>query len=784
LRPLVGLPAPRTDREENHTAWTRFLEDVARARPTVLVIEDVHWASGSTLAFLRHFVRHAAAVPLLLVSTARPEFLEAPERIDEAAALEFTRIDLRALDPEESARLASELTVTVGTAELTERIAAACGGNPLFAEELARYLCEREASTDEEAGLPRDAPSGILALIAARLDALPMEQKALLADAAVVGSVFWPRALHALGTESPAAIDAALRLLEAREFVRRSADVTVAGEPAYVFWHALTRDVAYEALPRMVRAEKHAAAADWIETDFSPHIGDFADLLADHRLAALELARTSGASSLAAAQLEPAIAALTLAGDRTMTLDVTAAEARYARAAELTPRDSALRPEVLRKWGRALMNDARLEESIRTFQESMALSEDHGLARETAVAATDCSTALFLVGDTAAAVQLHRKWIPVLEVEGATPELLTVLTSWIGLCGVTGDVESARAATERAQAVAAELGQEEPLSVLLARAYHRCLAGDHGGLDDYRGGLERAKATGDSRKIGAVYFNLGADLAQFEGPRASLQLRREGLALCAQRHDRAICYSLRYGIAHDLHLCGEWAAAMAEIEELEPLLESAGNHAELGYLRALATVLLHETSEFERAQRYLDELMEVSYGPGETLLRAWTMVAAALLHAARDDRGASARALRDCFALANLWNELGFDWLLPTVVRLAADIGDEHAHQLVRGVPADHPLASVVTPTTTAIHDELCGRTRSAEEHFAAAAIRWANLGVPFESALARLGEARCLAGLGRGAEAATVAAATVETLTRLGAQTALAEARRLAGSL
>ena len=72
----MGLPAPASEHDENLAAWARFFESIALRRPAVIVIEDLHWASDSTLEFLRYFVTHASDVPLLLIGTARPEFLE------------------------------------------------------------------------------------------------------------------------------------------------------------------------------------------------------------------------------------------------------------------------------------------------------------------------------------------------------------------------------------------------------------------------------------------------------------------------------------------------------------------------------------------------------------------------------------------------------------------------------------------------------------------------------------------------------------------------------------
>ena len=80
LRPLVGLAAPEAAREENFAAWRAFVELLAEDRPTVLVVEDLHWADAALLDFLEHLADHAEGVPLLLVATARPELYRAGAR--------------------------------------------------------------------------------------------------------------------------------------------------------------------------------------------------------------------------------------------------------------------------------------------------------------------------------------------------------------------------------------------------------------------------------------------------------------------------------------------------------------------------------------------------------------------------------------------------------------------------------------------------------------------------------------------------------------------------------
>ena len=104
LRALVGLDAPQAEREENFTAWMRFLEHVALGGPLVVVFEDLHWADEGLLAFVEYLADHIASVPLLIVGTARPELFDAqPSFATDRSTL--TRILLDPLAPHETERL-------------------------------------------------------------------------------------------------------------------------------------------------------------------------------------------------------------------------------------------------------------------------------------------------------------------------------------------------------------------------------------------------------------------------------------------------------------------------------------------------------------------------------------------------------------------------------------------------------------------------------------------------------------------------------------------------------
>ena len=233
-----------------------------RRAETVLVFEDLHWADDALLAFLEHLADWAEGVPLLLLCTARPELYEQHPGFG-ANARNAQRINLAPLSDEETARLvASLLERSLLPAETQQTLLERAGGNPLYAEEFVRLLSDRG-----ELGAAAEVPDSVHALIAARLDTLSAERKSLLQDAAVLGKVFWAGAVAEMGARDLRDVELALHELSRKELVRPARATSMEGEPEYGFWHVLVRDVCYGQIPRAARAERHHAAALWIERE-------------------------------------------------------------------------------------------------------------------------------------------------------------------------------------------------------------------------------------------------------------------------------------------------------------------------------------------------------------------------------------------------------------------------------------------------------------------------------------------------------------------------------------
>jgi class 3 adenylate cyclase/tetratricopeptide (TPR) repeat protein len=237
-------------------AFRKLLEAAAAEQPLVWLVDDLQWADPMLLELLEHVADLSRDAPVLLLCLARPELLERRPGWG-GGKLNATSVLLQPLAAEETDELVEILLGGEHIDPATrDRIVLAAEGNPLFVEEML-------AIARESPGEDLRVPPTIKALLAARLDQLPVEERDVLARAAVEGKVFHRGAVEALGAGRED-LGGRLTSLVRKELVRpdRSA---FAGEDAFRFRHQLIRDAAYEALPKATRADLHERFAGWLE---------------------------------------------------------------------------------------------------------------------------------------------------------------------------------------------------------------------------------------------------------------------------------------------------------------------------------------------------------------------------------------------------------------------------------------------------------------------------------------------------------------------------------------
>ena len=271
---LLGLDPEGSvaDREELFFSVRCFIEAVARDQPTMLVLEDIHWADSSLLDLIELLAARLRDLPILLLTQARPELLDVRPAWGGGLPA-YTALPLAPLNSDDGEKLASLRLGSLGH-DAAARLARTAEGNPLFIEQLAATMAEAPSSG------PEALPTTIRGILAARLDALPARERSLLLDAAVVGKTFWRGALERIAGGSDG-IAALLGALEARDLIVRETASAIEGEQQFSFKHVLIREVAYERLPRAGRQDRHARVAEFFE-EATAELGEAAAALARH----------------------------------------------------------------------------------------------------------------------------------------------------------------------------------------------------------------------------------------------------------------------------------------------------------------------------------------------------------------------------------------------------------------------------------------------------------------------------------------------------------------------
>jgi class 3 adenylate cyclase/tetratricopeptide (TPR) repeat protein len=518
-RPLVGLEgAERTEREEAFAAWRRLLEAAAEQRTLVLVFEDLHWADDGLLDFVDHLADWATTVPLLIVGTARPELLDRRPGWGGGKRNALT-LSIGALSDDETAQLLQRLLDrAVLDANTQQAVLQRAEGNPLYAEEYARMLAEHEGGD-----LP--LPETVQGLIAARIDGLAPEEKAVLQDASVIGKVFWPGALSG-------ADEQILHALERKEFVRRDRRSSIAGETQYAFLHALVRDIAYGQIPRAERAEKHRRAAEWIASLAGDRSEDHAEMLAHHYREAVSLFEAAGLDTTALR--EPARQAFADAAQRAFSLSAGQTALDFARAAlALTDTDSSERPalELLCAYASRLVESEDVPELTESAIEGFLAQDDYEHAAEaSSVRASDA----FFRGDVGASRAASARAVEFARRVPSSPSAGRALSQAArGAEILDGDFTRALELARESLAIADEAGDD----ALAARALNtiglaRVHAGDAGGIEDLRRSNERAEAGGSAFDVSTGLNNLANCLWQVGRLEEGSAVIREARALC------------------------------------------------------------------------------------------------------------------------------------------------------------------------------------------------------------------------------------------------------------
>jgi tetratricopeptide (TPR) repeat protein/archaellum biogenesis ATPase FlaH len=293
---LKVKPRPQKDPEEERyrllQAVTGFLTNAAGVQPLLVVLEDLHDADKGTLDMLTHVSRHLSGARLLIVGTYRDVEVDRSHPLSSALAelrrvSTYGRVILRGLNADEVRRMLESITresIPWGMAEAVHR---QTEGNPLFVQEVVRYLAEEGLITQKEGRwrpakdtpLEMNIPEGLRDVIGKRLSLLSKECNQLLSVASVIGREFSLETLKAVAN-----IDEAVFVNALKDAVRLSVleERSQLGIVRYRFTHAFFRQTLYEEMIAPQRLKLHQQVARALETQYTKRLEEHAAELAEH----------------------------------------------------------------------------------------------------------------------------------------------------------------------------------------------------------------------------------------------------------------------------------------------------------------------------------------------------------------------------------------------------------------------------------------------------------------------------------------------------------------------
>jgi class 3 adenylate cyclase/tetratricopeptide (TPR) repeat protein len=470
--PFLQLDPPQR-RQRTLTGLKRVLLRESQVQPLLLVFEDLHWIDSETQAMLDSLVESLPTARLLLLVNYRPEYQHGW-----GGKTYYTQVRL---DPLPVASAEELLLVLLGNdpglVPLKQLLIARTEGNPFFLEESVRTLVETGVLGGERGAYRLDTalqslqvPATVQAVLAARIDRLPLEEKHLLQTAAVIGNEVPLPLLQTIAELSEEALHRGLAHLQAVEFLY---ETRLFPESEYTFKHTLTHEVAYGSLLQERRRLLHARLAEALEALAPDRVAEQVERLAHHALRgevwgkAVTYCRQAGAKAYdravfreSVAYFDQALQALYhlpergdirgLAIDLRLALDppLTALGENGRRLALLGEAEAlarALDDQVRLVWVLARIAHVRRitgdsDGAIAAGQQALELASALGDSALQVQASHHLGAAYHDIGDFGRAVELLRRNVEAADREFGTPGTQVWIESRVWLAETLGDV--------------------------------------------------------------------------------------------------------------------------------------------------------------------------------------------------------------------------------------------------------------------------------------------------------------------------------------------------------
>ena len=628
--------------EEVFWSVRKAFERRARERPLVLALEDIHWAEPTLLDLIEHLAAWTRDAPVLLLCLARPELLD--ERPGWGGGEPRPEIlNLQPLSHDESEELIEKLLGGVQLDDDTRaRIRTVAEGNPLFVEQLLAMLAE--------GGMPDQVPPTIQALLAARLDALPDDERDLLERASIVGLEFEWEALRELAPERHRPRGTHLASLMRKELIIPHEVI----EDTFRFRHLLIRDASYDRLPKELRSELHERFAGWL----NGRDEEFEEIVGYHlEQAYRSVAELGPPGDRGKALAERAAERLAASGRRAHARgDMPAAANLLGRAADLLPSSHRLRLELLPALGRALFEGGEMERADSVLSEAVERGRsagERGLATDAAVALIHVRLLMAPETSSEEVAREVEDAIRVFEELGDESGLARAL----GIAGTfrfwLGEMVAAGEDLERSARYAREVGDRAQEAHSLAYVLMVLLWGPTPVGEALERVEELSPRAEGNRRLEATLLRVRGQLEAMQG---HLDSARELMAQArALAQELGLEVLLAAGIAPSMAevelLAGDPAAAERELRPACEALERMGNWGNLAVLAPRLAEALFAQGRDEEAMRLTELTERITNAWDAEPQIAWRRLRAKLLARGGDVEGAE-RLARDATALA------------------------------------------------------------------------------------------------------------------------------------
>jgi DNA-binding CsgD family transcriptional regulator len=558
--------AGEADRYRLYAAFTALLADLARERPLVIVIEDLHWADEASIELFPHLARKLRDVPLLLVGTYRSDELHRRHPLRPVLAeLSRTRvaedIALRRLSEDNVADFLRE-AMCLGrppTVEFREAMFETCEGNPLFMEEVLRALVERGEIEYRDGSWRRTKEVAEIAIpdtlrdaVLERFRTLPTAAQNVLLHAAVIGQRFeFGLLLRVTSSDEPVLINALRAAIDAQLLLEITSDE---GEACYVFCHALTRESIVLELLQPERRRMHATVGEAIESRAGEDAAAHSEELAYHFDQAGDHRRASRYHDFAAR-------------DAYRLFAFARAARHLERVVELASDDELGLGDLQLRLADAAHLGAASRRALRAAEEARRLFEKADDVRGVGVALTRIALYQWLLGEPRGASEAAEEAARLLEPLGHSRELAGAYAQIARLAYLDLDYSIAAERGQRAVAMAREteaLSIEVDALITLGSADGQ--SGGNAGVALLREAVELASAHDMVEAAFRGLHNLRTSLYATGSPGAEARRVDEEMFAYARRHG----YRTEVVIADEAGCVladGDWDAALRLVQE-------------------------------------------------------------------------------------------------------------------------------------------------------------------------------------------------------------------------